>query len=84
MDNSNASNSSNAVTGRFAAANDEERPAVYGGITLGYAKRPVLRTTDANYKGLKKDFCDGGPIMEQIACIRVRRVSIPNLLNPAT
>ncbi|TGO24937.1 hypothetical protein BPAE_0091g00140 [Botrytis paeoniae] len=88
MNNSNASNGPNAGTGPSAAANDEERPIVHGGVTLGYAKRPVLNSTDAGYKGLLGDFHEGRPIKRQAAEIRRRRVraviSMSNLLNQET
>ncbi|TGO47657.1 hypothetical protein BCON_0268g00050 [Botryotinia convoluta] len=88
MDNSNASSGSNARAGPSAAANDEERPIVYRGVTLGYAKRPVLRSTDAGYKGLLSDFHKGRPMKRQIADIQRRRVravtAISNLLNQET
>ncbi|KAF7886667.1 uncharacterized protein EAF02_003314 [Botrytis sinoallii] len=61
--------------------NDQLSTAGSRSVTLS---GPVLRTTDANYKGLKKDFLKGKPIKEQISRIRVRRVSITNLLNPET
>ncbi|KAF7935442.1 uncharacterized protein EAE97_008349 [Botrytis byssoidea] len=85
MDNPTASGGSNAGAGSSAAASDEGRPIVFRGVTIGYAQRPDIRSTDEGYYGLWKDFKGDLPIEEQIAARHVRAImSISNLLNRET
>ncbi|TGO39973.1 hypothetical protein BHYA_0044g00140 [Botrytis hyacinthi] len=82
MVNSEDSGGSNAGAGPSAAAGDEERPIVCRGVTLGYAQRPDIRSTEEGYSGLRRDFCGGLSIEKQIGARHVRAImSISNLLN---
>ncbi|TGO13340.1 hypothetical protein BTUL_0071g00170 [Botrytis tulipae] len=85
MDNPNASGGSNTGAGLSAAASNEGRPIVYRGVTIGYAQRPDIRSTEEGLYGLWKDFEGDLPIKEQIAARHIRAtMSISNLLNRET